>query len=443
MTRLNLEQHRQLGDLLILPAALNDDTSGKQYGRLVYALGGLMTGLLVWSGFAQIREIAAAPGTVISGSYVQPVHHLEGGIVEDVLASEGEEILAGQPVLRLRPHAAESDLEQIKSQKAQLTLRHIRLNASIANAKPDFGILAKQYPDLAKEQLELLTDERAGYEAEKNKIELQIAQLYGETETAMGELESAKRQIVIEREQIGIREASFNKGYTSRVNFLEAKSKLETTTARRSQAEGQIAKLEHQSGEARHELRKIEAVRLQKLAEEKAKIAGELDEISNTLRKQQDKVQRLIVQAPATGIINLMPHKSIGAVVKPGDLIAEIVSLQTGILVEAQLQPKDLGHVKVGDKVEIKISNFDPSTVGVAHGKVVDISPTTFQSKESVNYYRTRIQVNERELRNGAEVWKLLPGMVVEANIVTGSKSLLRYMMKPLYSSLSKAFVER
>ncbi len=190
-------------------------------------------------------------------------------------------------------------------------------------------------------------------------------------------------------------------------------------------------------------MRKAEAERLQKLNDERAKVAGDLGETSNSLIKHRDRVMRLVVLSPAEGTINLLPHKSPGEVLKPGDLVAEIVSLDSGILAEVQLRARDLGHVKVGDKAEVRVSNFDPSVMGLAHGEVIGISATTFKQEHGEPYYRTRIKLKEDRLGNGDRMAQLLPGMTVEAHIVTGSKSLFRYMLKPVYRSLDVAFSER
>ena len=254
---------------------------------------------------------------------------------------------------------------------------------------------------------------------------------------------SAEVQIAIEREQTDIREQSYNKGHTSRIGYLEAQSRLEGANAKFASLKADIQKLETAAEEARGALRKAEAERLQKLTDERSKVAGELSEVSNSLIKHQDRVKRLVVVSSTEGTINLLPHKSPGAVLKPGDLVAEIVSLDSGIIAEVQLKARDLGHVKVGDEAELRVSNFDPSVMGLAHGEVIEISPTTFKQEHSEPYYRTRIKLKEDRLGNGERMSRLLPGMMIEAHIVTGSKSLFRYMLKPVYRSLEVAFSER
>jgi adhesin transport system membrane fusion protein len=435
----------EFGEFLVLPPALRDTGVRKLYGSLIYGIVAMVAAIVMWSAFAQMRELAIAPGAIASASFVQPVHHLEGGIVDEIYVSEGDKVMPGKPMLRLKPHGAEADFQQLLSRQGQLRLRQIALTAAIDGTEPDFGDLARSYPNLAMEQTALHRQNRMTWESERQQLLLAIKLAEGALAAGRAQLESARIQIEIEKEQTAIRERSFKLGHTSRIAYLEAKGRLEAAYSKLGSLQAEIQKLERQEEESRGALRKSEAERLQKLTDERAKVAAELGEVTNSLVKHEDRVQRLVVVSPTSGTINLLPHKSAGAVLKPGDLVAEIVSLDSGIIAEVQLKARDLGHVNVGDKAEIRVSNFDPSVMGLAHGEVIEISPTTFKEERGQGepYYRTRIRLQEDRLGNGQRVWRLLPGMVVEAHIITGEKTLFQYMLKPVYRSLETAFSER
>ncbi len=433
----------QLGAFLVLPPSLRNTGLRRLYGWLVYAIVGLISAIVTWSAFAQMRELAVAPGEIVSSSFVQPVHHLEGGILDHIFVQEGDKVRPGQPLLRLKPESADADLQQLLSRQGLLRLRQIELSAAITGEEPAFGDLAKAYPELATEQLSMHYQNIAAWKSERQQLLYAIQQAEGALTAARGQLESAKVQIAIEREQTDIREKSFDLGHTSRLAYLESKGRLEAANSKFASLQAEIQKLETAAAEARGALHKAEAERLQKLADERAKVAGELSEVTNSLVKHQDRVNRLVVVAPTSGTINLLPHKSPGAVLKPGDLAAEIVSLDAGIIAEVQMKARDLGHVKVGDPAEIRVSNFDPSVMGLAHGEVIEISPTTFKQERGEPYYRTRIKLKEDRLGNGETTAQLLPGMMVEAHVITGSKSLFAYMLKPVVRAFEIAFSER
>ncbi len=435
----------RLGEFLVLPPALRDGGMRRLYGGLVWLIALLLAAVVGWSAFAQMRELAVAPGSIVSASFVQPVHHLEGGIVDEIFVAEGDKVTPGKPLLRLRPQLAGSDFQQLLSRQGQLRLRQAVLIAAVIGQEPDFGASARDYPDLAAEQMALHRQSLATWQSERQQLALAIEQSMGALEAGRAQLKSAETQIAIEREQTAIREKSFNMGHTSRIAYLEAKSRLEAANAKFGSLQAEILKLERQEEEARGALAKAEAERLQKFADERAKVAGELSEVTNTLVKHQDRVDRLVIVAPTGGTINLLPHKTPGEVLKPGDLVAEIVSLDSGIIAEVQLRARDLGHVNAGDQAEIRVANFDPSVMGLAHGEVIEISPTTFKEERSnaEPYYRTRIKLREDRLGNGERTARLLPGMMVEAHIITGQKTLFQYMLKPVYRSLETSFSER
>lgn len=199
MTR-NDETLQGLGEFLTLPPSLNDHRRHRIYGPLIYLLGLLICGIVAWSAVATIRELATASGEIVSSSFVQPVHHLEGGIVEEVLVAEGNEVKRGAPLMRLRPYGAESDLAQLQARNAQLMLAETRLSAALQGVVPDFGALGQAFPALAKEQLELYQRSEASAASEREKLQLEIVQAGGELDSLKLQMESFKRQAEIESE---------------------------------------------------------------------------------------------------------------------------------------------------------------------------------------------------------------------------------------------------
>src|SRR5262249_51059819 len=149
------------------------------YGGLIYAIVALIFGIVVWSAFAQMRELAIAPGEIVSASFVQPVHHLEGGIVDEIYVSEGQKVSPGTPLVRLKPEGAEADFQQLLSRQGLLRLRQIELSASINDVEPNFGALAKDYPDLAADQMALHQQTRAAWQSERQQLLFTIQQSEG------------------------------------------------------------------------------------------------------------------------------------------------------------------------------------------------------------------------------------------------------------------------
>lgn len=271
-----------------------------------------------------------------------------------------------------------------------------------------------------------------------------IAQRKVEVGSLSGELESLIRQVEIQEEQLGIRSRLLESGYTSRRAYLDSQSQLETAKARVIATRGRVGTTKEQLIEAESEYQQAQSQAQQKYTEERSKVVGELGELKRTIRKHQDRVNRLHVQAPVRGIVQELSQKAPGEVVKPGDLVARIVPLDGGVVVEVSVEPKDIGHVKPGDKAELKISTFDPNVYGILNGTVERLSATTFQREDGgTPYFKAIIKLEKSYFGTAKNPVSILPGMEVQADIITGAKSLVRYFLKPVYRSLHTAFSER
>jgi adhesin transport system membrane fusion protein len=435
--------NRTLGEALTLPLGLENNRKLRFFRSLTFACCGLVLAIVVWSAIAEVREVAVARGQIVPSNAVQKVHHLEGGILASVLVAEGQAVNEGQPMLRLRPEGAGSDLDQLETRLISLRMQHSRLQALLTGGKPDFTVFGNLSPEIQKDQLAFYSNTLNNDARDREKLDLELHHTETELSTMSSQQDSLARQVATESEKMKIRQKSFDMGYTSKIVFLEARARFEDVQSRLASAEGKVSDLGGKVKEAQHSLLRAEAGRTQKLAEESSKVTTELFETQNAIKKYRDRVARLTVRSPAKGIVQLLPVQNAGEVIKPGDLVAEVISVHADVIAEVHLQAKDVGHVKIGDPARIKASNYDPTGIEIATGRVVDISATTFETKEGEPYYRTRIKLDSAYVGPPDRNWRLIPGMVVEADIVTGSKSVMKYMLNPVFRSLDTAFAER
>jgi HlyD family secretion protein/adhesin transport system membrane fusion protein len=431
-----------LGKSLTLPLGLVDERKVRFFRSLTWNCCALVIAITIWSAFAEFREVAVAQGQIVPSNTTQKVHHLEGGILERVFVAEGDQVEKDAPIIRLRPEGAESDLEQLEAHLAGLRMQFLRLEALLTGEEPNFEAF-DAYPHIRKEQAELYLKTRAKDVKEREKLRLEVLQAKAEFAALSEEQAGLKRQVEIESEQVAIREKSFNQGHTSRIGFLEAQSRLGAVQAKLSAIDSKTTQLGAKVQEAEHALERAEADRIQKLADERTKVVGEITEKQNAMKKFQDRVSRLVVRSPERGVVHLLAQRTPGEVIRPGDLVAEVVSFDAEMLAEVRLAVKDIGHVQPSAPAILKVVNYDPTGKDVASGRVLDISATTFESKDGQPYYRTRIALDTPYVGPPERGWRLLPGMVVEADIIIGNKSLMRYMLKPVYRSLSTAMGER
>lgn len=431
------------GQRFTLPAELEDGRIPKMYGKLSNLFSILFIAALVWASFAEMRELAIGHGEIAPTAHVQTIQHLEGGQVERITVREGQKVEAGAILMHLSPAAAASDLNQLQVRAASLRLQKEGLTALIEERKPAFMAHESNYPDLAAEQQQVFESKREQSLQEINGFLARVSQREAEFNAAKLEAKSLKTQIEINAEQMAIREKLLKDGYTSRRAYLQAKASLEDAKARHFSVSGRREAAREQLREAKSALEGAKAERLQRFSEERAKISAELAELEEQLGKHTDRVDRLVVKSPIRGIVQELAQKTPGEVVKPGELVARIIPMDSSVIAEVRVDPKDVGHVRKDDVVEVKLSTYDPNIFGVLKGKVDVVSASTFKTEEGEPYYKVIVALDQNHIGDGTKRRLIQPGMVVEANIVTGSKSLIKYLLKPVYRSLDVGFSER
>lgn len=428
--------------ILNLPVELRDETSLRLARRTNFTIAATVFALIVWAAVAPVEEVAVARGKVVPASSIGDVHHYEGGIVEKVHVREGEQVRRGEVLLSLRPEQMAGDLSQLESRAANLTMKRERLTASLNGREPDFGKLAERVPGLHREHALTFEKERVQAGEARRQLELAVQRIDQQLDSARAEAKSLVSQVELQAEQAAIRKKSQARGYTSKTSLLQARAALEQTRQRLVSANGRVDELAKMLEEAKTKLRETVAERLRRLSEESAETAAQLAEANETLAKHRDRVRRLDVVSPMDGIVQSVVYKVSGEVVKPGAVVAQIVP-DGEVIAEVELQPSDIGHVKVGNPAEVKLSNYDPNVVGVIRGQVNLISATTFENKDGLPFYRVRIGFEKDHLDVGGRELPISPGTTLDAQILTGSKTLLRYMLKPVYQSFDTAFAER
>ncbi|MGF1620356.1 MAG: HlyD family type I secretion periplasmic adaptor subunit [Rhodomicrobiaceae bacterium] len=428
--------------ILNLPVELRDEVSLRLARRTNFTIAATVLALIAWAAIAPVEEVAVARGKVVPASSIGDVHHYEGGIVEKIHVREGEQVRRGEILLTLRPEQVTGDLSQLESRAANLSMKRERLTASLNGREPDFGMLGERFPGLKSEHALTFEKERVQAGEARRQLELAVQRIDQQLASAKAEAESLVDQVQLHAEQATIRQTSQARGYTSKTSLLQARTALEQTRQRLVAANGRADELAKMLEEASTKLRETDAERLRRLSEESAETAAQLAEANEALAKHRDRVQRLDVVSPMEGIVQSLVYKVTGEVVKPGAVVAQIVP-DGEVIAEVELQPSDIGHVNVGNPAEIKLSNYDPNVVGIIRGRVDLISATTFEDKDGLPFYRVRIAFEKDHLDVGGRELPISPGTTLDAQILTGSKTLLRYMLKPVYQSFDTAFAER
>ena len=443
MARRNGGKSNTLPQRLTLPFRLEEGRVPGLSSRLLYVGAAFVVACVTWASITEIRELAVATGQLEPAGHVQLVQHLEGGIVAEILVQEGQVVKGGDAIVRLQPTAATSDLAQLRVRAAALTLQIERQSAALEGRLPAFGDLGTRYPGLAKNQQNAFDAERDRHSRTKEGLITRVDQKLAEVQALQSESESLERQLDIDKEQLAIRKKLKEQGFASIATVLEAKRAHERTNSDLIALRGRLESAQEGLNEARIKLLESDADFANRMTEERTRAGAELAELKETLSKQEDRVTRLLVRAPVQGVVQELVPKAVGQVLQPGELVARIVPMGGTLVAEVQIEPKDIGYISVGDAASVKITTFDPARFGAIEGTVKKISASTFQTPEGNPYYKAVISLAQGFVEAAGERHVVLPGMVVNAEIVTGSKSLTRYLLKPVFRSLDIAFTER
>lgn len=425
-----------------MPLELEEGPPPFAYRRILQVLSLGAAAFLGWSVVGQVREVAKASGEIVPAGLVQTVGHLEGGIVAEVLVQEGQLVEKGTPLVRLQETATSSDLERVRTRLQFLEREEQRL---VLN--PDFSNISDLRSgegfNFSEAQQAASEAQQRAQEQEQQALKARIDEREAELASVVERIAFQRTQVEIEQEKFTIQQTLYDQGYSSKRRFLDAKSALQLAQSALSELIGRKGRTEARLAEARASLERSIAAAAEELAEERSRVVQERNELAFEAEKQLDRFDRLFVRAPASGHIKALNLKGPGSVLAPGDVVAEIVPSNSDLVAEVRVSPRDIGHVEVGDEAEIAVTTFDPNIQGTLKGEVTVLSASSFRDEYGNYYFKASIPLSSNMIGSGAQAETISPGMVVDAKIVTGSKSVMQYLLKPVTRAIGDPLSER
>lgn len=405
--------------------------------------GALLVALILWANSTQIKEVAVTRGEVIPADLIHNIQHLEGGIVSQILVRNGDHVKAGEILLEFAPPATMSDLEQMSVRYASLQLQRERLLALIENREPEFGRTGEDYPSHAAQQKIIY---QAQFESQQQKIAVidqQIEQKKSEKHRALNQHSIMKKEVALLQEQVDIRKDLNKTGVVARDELLSTQIQLTETLREYRQFKDNFKVAVTSLSEVKQRRKDARFQYIKDIQLEAGQIMNELAEVEQTLIRLTDRAKRLVVTAPVNGIVQALTINSINAVVEPGKVILRIVPTNDELIIEARISPSDVGYVHISQSADVKIDSYDSSRFGSINGTVKQISATTYLDEKGNPYYRAEITLDKSWVGDNPDTMKIIPGMTVQANIETGEKSILDYLLRPISRGFNNAFTER
>jgi len=412
---------------------------------LLVAITSFFVLLVVWANMAQLDEIARGEGKVIPSSEVQVVQTLDAGTVEEFLVREGDEVQKDQVLMRLSDIEAASDLGANNARYYGLLASITRLQAE-AEGKSSFTFpeeVMRGSPRSVTEEMNAFRANQQSIVSQTSVLQQQVSQRQAEVRELQTRISDIRGQISLQRDEMAMVEPLVAKGSAPRMELLQLERAIKERQTELNSASGGLPRARSAVNEAQARIREIKsAARAQAQTELSAK-SIELSEIKQRLSALTNRKERTELISPVNGVVQELGVNTIGGVVRPGEDIVKIIPKDDKLIVEAKVKPSDRAFIYPTQKAIVKITSYDFSIYGGLKGEVLDISADTIEDEQGNTFYRVRLQTYESELKRKGEVLPIIPGMIASVDILTGKKTVMQYLLKPLIKTLDRSFSER
>ncbi|MGH1430508.1 MAG: HlyD family type I secretion periplasmic adaptor subunit [Neptuniibacter sp.] len=399
---------------------------------------------IYWASWAELDEITRGDGEIIPSSQLQVIETLEGGAVSEILVREGDLVSKGQVLLRIDDIRFSSSLKENEVRLFELQAKAARLRAE-ADSKP-FGEdvdLPKEYQSMLEQEKFLYTTRQEELKASLGALKQQAKQRNQELKAARSQEQQLVRSYNLLKRELTITEPLLKEGVISEVEFLRLKRQVNDLRGELSGVRLNIPRIESTLEETKQNLGEAELQFRNAARRELNEAAAEMSRLKEALTGMNDRIDRAEVRAPVKGTVKQLLVNTVEGVVQPGDELLNIIPWEDTLLVEAKIKPADIANISPGQPAVIKVSAYDFSIYGGVDAKVVFVSPSTIIDEEGVSYYLVRLETSQPYVKSADKNLPLIAGMTVSVDILTGKKTVMAYLLKPVLKAKNKALTER
>ena len=414
-------------------------------GQLIlWTIALFLVAMVIWAYFAEIDEFTRGEGQVIPSSSVQIVQNLEGGIVAEVMVAEGQVIDQGQTIARLEAIRFEASLRESEVSQQQLMVKAARLQAEAQGQRFDGKNLDASIPQaMIDSEQALFLARSAELTASKQVIAQQQKQKTQELSELTSKSQQLERSAALLEQELSLTEPLVKQGAVSQVELLRLQREVNDIRGLLESNQLAIPRVQAAIDELKDKELAEQSVFRSKAQADLLDVQSELSRLLESSQALVDQVDRTLVVSPVKGTIKQLFIKTIGGVVQPGAEIAAIVPSEDRLLVEAKIRPADIAFLHPNQEAIVKFTAYDFSIHGGLKGKVVSISPDTISDEEGNSFYLVQIETDQSFLGTEETPLPIIPGMIVSTDILTGKKTILDYLLKPILKTKSLALRER
>ena len=397
--------------------------------------------LILWAAFAEIDEVTRGQGKVVPTSQVQIVQSVDGGVVELIAVKEGQVVEPGQLLFRVDPTRFKSNMMESRTAQLALQAKALRLEALTRGKSfnPPAELL-KEVPDVVAQEQRLYDSRRESIAAQVSITYNQLTQRQQELNEVRARREQAERSLELLLKEISVTRPMVATGAVSEVEVLRLDRDVARLRGDRDQIGAQILRVQAAIQEAQRRIEETQLSNRNLMSAELSETMSKLASLSQSGLALEDKVNKADIKSPVRGTVKRMLVNTVGGVVLPGKEVAEIVPLDDVLILEAQFSPKDIAFLRPGDKAIVKFTAYDFAIYGGLTAEVMSIGADSVVDEKGNAFYLVRVRTQKASL--GANL-PIIPGMVAQVDILTGKKTVLSYLVKPILRAKANALTER
>ena len=397
--------------------------------------------LVVWAAYARIDEVTKGQGRVIPSSQLQVVQAVDGGVVEELLVGEGQTVEAGQVLVRIDPTRFVSSLRENRAELLALQARAARLTA-LSDGRPfePGQALRDEIPEIVAQERAHYQSSLAGLEAQLGIARQQLTQRNEELREATGARASAARSLELTDRELAVTKPLASAGAVSEVELLRLERDVNRFRGERDQADAQISRLRAAIREANQKIQDVELSFRNQVRKELSEVSAKLGTLSEGSLALEDRVKHAEVRAPVRGTVKRLLVNTVGGVVQPGAEVVEVVPLDDALVLETKISPRDIAFLRPGQPATVKFTAYDFAIYGGLDAELDQIAADSVIDEEGNAFFVVKVRTLKNSLGEGLPI---IPGMVAEVDILTGKKSILDYLLKPVLRAKANAMTER
>lgn len=410
------------------------------YRLVIYPMMAFVVIFFVWAAFAEIDEVVKGEGRVIPSGQTKILQHFEGGIITDILISEGDSVKKGDVLYTLKNDYFMADLKSQELEIMALQAKAMRLEALIDSKNLVF---AKEFiqniSGIVESERQTFEEENANHKRQLGIAQDQLKQKVLRLDELNMKLQNLEMEMQLANENMQIQDALLKKNVVSRKNYLVELSKKQTLVTEIQNVRSLIPIVKEEIKESQKKVQSVNSEMLSKNLKQLSEVKLSIRQIQEKYKASLDRDLRKDIVSPVNGVVNKLYFNTVEGIIKPGDNIAEITPVEDKLVIEAKIKSSDRAQIWNNQKVSIEITAYDFSKYGLLEGRVVSISPDSTEDKLGNRYYMLRVKADTLGFDEDSQI---LPGMVANINIITGKKSILRYLIKPLKDIAQNSFKE-